>query len=93
MCDRLLALNTNDGVAWSNKANALNELGRHRESLTCSESAIRINTLQSDAWLNRGVALLALGEYEEPKPFGECSVLLPPISSEVRKQQLTMRVI
>ncbi len=65
ICDRALALDAIDALAWNNKGVALRELKRHEESLSAYDRALALNANDELAWNNKGNALSDLKRYEE----------------------------
>ena len=55
--NRALALNPNDDLAWHNRGNALDDLGRYEEALESCDRALALNSQFDWAWLNRGIAI------------------------------------
>jgi tetratricopeptide (TPR) repeat protein len=51
--------------AWTNRGNALSDLGEKEEAIANYQQAIQIKSDFHDAWNNRGVALAELREYEQ----------------------------
>ena len=64
-CDRALALNSNDDMAWHNRGIGLGNLGRYEEEVESYDRALALNPNLYQAWGNRGNALNNLGRYEE----------------------------
>jgi len=65
--DRALKASPNDGVLYSNKGIALNELRRNDEAVECYSRAIALHHHGGapEDWNNKGKALLELGRYDE----------------------------
>jgi tetratricopeptide (TPR) repeat protein len=63
--NKLLKINPEDAVAWSNKGLALGNLGRYEEALECFDKALEINPEKAEAWSDKGAALLHFGRFEE----------------------------
>jgi superkiller protein 3 len=59
--DRALQIKPNDYEAWNNRGNALFNLGRYEEAITCYDRAIEIKPDYHLASHNRGTALRKLG--------------------------------
>jgi len=54
-----------EAATWTNKGDALYELGRYGEALKCYDKAIEINPNNTTAWNNKGFVLDELVRYEE----------------------------
>jgi protein O-GlcNAc transferase len=64
-CDRIIALEPRLAEVHSNRAAALNGLGRHAEALASCDRAIALNPRLANAHNNRGNALAQLQRHEE----------------------------
>jgi tetratricopeptide (TPR) repeat protein len=54
-----------NAIQWNNKGSSLDNLGLHREAISCFDSAIRQDGLFVPAWFNKGVALFESGQIQE----------------------------
>ena len=52
-------------MAWNNKAESLNDQGKHDEAIKTCDEAIRLNPKYANAWNNMGNALKGLGRDKE----------------------------
>jgi len=52
-------------MAWHEKANCLDEMGRCEEALNCYETAIRLDSNHAEAWFNKGLTLKKMGREKE----------------------------
>jgi tetratricopeptide (TPR) repeat protein len=67
-------------LQWNNKGSSLDKLGKHRESIACYDSAIRLNPRFASAWFNKGVSLLESGQPAEALTCYEKALELDPKS-------------
>jgi tetratricopeptide (TPR) repeat protein len=63
--DRAIAAHPEYAMAWNEKANFLDYLGKCEEALQCYDAAIRIDPESSEAWFNKGLTLKRLGRESE----------------------------
>jgi len=75
-------------MAWYNKGNAFDDLGKYDEAIKCYNEAIRLNPSDSAAWSNKGVALLARASTMRPsnatmKLSGWIQTMLQPGTTKV----------
>ena len=63
--DKTIEIDSTDAIAWYNKGNELNSLGKQEEALSCFDKALGINPNYAEAWNNKGLALGKLGRYQE----------------------------
>ena len=47
--------------AWTDKGNALDDLGKHSKAIQCYDKAIEINSKYEDVFYNKGIALARVG--------------------------------
>lgn len=52
-------------MAWHEKANCLDELGRCEEALSSYDTAIRLDPHNAEAWFNKGLTLKKMGREKE----------------------------
>lgn len=52
-------------MAWNEKANFLDCLGKCEDAISCYDMALRIDPQLSEAWFNRGLTLKKKGEERE----------------------------
>ncbi len=69
-------------IQWNNKGSSLDNLGKHKESIVCYDSAIRLNPKFASAWFNKGVALFASGQPTEALACYERAIELDPKSEK-----------
>jgi tetratricopeptide (TPR) repeat protein len=65
-------------LAWANRGNALQELGRFADAVACYDRAIGLDREFAGAFSNRGNALRAMGRLEEALTSFERAVALNP---------------
>ncbi|HSF72970.1 MAG TPA: tetratricopeptide repeat protein, partial [Microcoleus sp.] len=63
--DKALEFKPDFHVAWYNRGNALDDLGREEEAMASFDKALEIKPYFHEAWNNRGIALGNLGREEE----------------------------
>jgi predicted negative regulator of RcsB-dependent stress response len=61
----VLKIDPNHADAWNGKGNALEDLNRYDEAITCYDRALKIDPNHADAWNNKGNALEDLNRYDE----------------------------
>jgi len=64
-CDRALELNESDSIAWLNKGNVLEYLGKHEKAAQAYDKAIELKPDYERAWNNKGLSLASQGKYNE----------------------------
>ena len=69
-------------IQWNNKGSSLDNLGMHKESLACYDSAIQLNPKLPSAWFNKGVALFESGQPEQALRCYERVIELDPNSEK-----------
>ncbi|WP_321508131.1 PQQ-binding-like beta-propeller repeat protein [uncultured Methanoregula sp.] len=65
-------------VEWSEKAAALNSLGKYQEALDANNKALSIDWDYASAWYGKGVALSNLGKYQEALDVYNQALLINP---------------
>lgn len=65
MYDKIIEIEPQSSVAWSNKGCLLNEMGKPEEALEACEKALKIDPDLELAWRNKGDCLVALDRYDE----------------------------
>jgi len=63
--DRAIAAHPSYAMAWNEKANFLDFLGRYEEAVECYDMAIRLDTEYGEAWFNKGLTLRKMGRSNE----------------------------
>jgi tetratricopeptide (TPR) repeat protein len=63
--EQAIALSPRSGITYSNKGNALQELGRFEEAILCYDKAIALMPNYHEAYNNKGNALQELNQYED----------------------------
>lgn len=63
--DRAIAAHPGHAMAWNEKANFLDSLGRCDDALSCYEMALKLDPELSEAWFNKGLTLKKLGRDKE----------------------------
>jgi len=48
-------------MAWHEKANCLDEMGRFEEALSCYDTAIQLDAYNAEAWFNKGLTFKKMG--------------------------------
>jgi tetratricopeptide (TPR) repeat protein len=71
---KALEINTNHAACFSNRGNALKELGRLDEALSDYRSAVYINPGYAEAYCNMGVTLYMQGKLEEAVVYYERAI-------------------
>ena len=74
--DKAIALNPNNGLAWSNRGMSLRALGRNLEAKLSYEKACKFNPNDPNAWHGRGLAELDLGHAPVAVMWFEKALLL-----------------
>lgn len=76
--DRALAIDPQDGKAWSNKGTSFAALGRPEEALRCYDQALGINPQDAAAWFNKGLSLSVLKRSKEAIECYDQSLAIDP---------------
>src|SRR5512136_91616 len=63
--DRAIAAHPSYAMAWNEKANFLDSLGRCEEAVQCYDMAIKLDSESSDAWFNKGLTLKKMGKSDD----------------------------
>ncbi len=84
---KAIALNPNVAAAYSNLANGLNELKRHKEAIANYDKAIALKPDFSEAYINRGIALREMKRSEEALASFDKAIALKPEFAEVRNNR------
>lgn len=63
--EKTLSIDPDSAMAWHEKANCLDEMGRCEEALNCYETAIRLDSNHAEAWFNKGLTLKKMGREKE----------------------------
>ena len=82
LIDQVIALDPNNGVAYSNRGNILKELARHEEALDSLEVAINLMPDYAEAYSNKGNVLQELYRYEEALALYNTAIALNPKYAE-----------
>jgi tetratricopeptide (TPR) repeat protein len=79
---KAIRINPNFGPCYSNRGNALKEIGRYNEALINYDKAISLQPSDANNYSNRGVALQELGRLEEALSSYDKAISLDPNSAE-----------
>ena len=82
-CERALAIDQNNSMAWSAKGNILFKLNRHAESNEACDKALAIDPNSFDAWLFKCIALYGLKLYPEATKANDKALALNQNNSTV----------
>jgi tetratricopeptide (TPR) repeat protein len=63
--EKSLAADSNNALAWANKAVTLSGLNRRPEAISCYDRSLALDAGNKITWFNKGVALLRLGKHSE----------------------------
>ncbi|OPX72736.1 MAG: lipoprotein NlpI [Methanoregulaceae archaeon PtaU1.Bin059] len=63
--DRALSSDPHFAMAWHEKGNCLDELGRCEEALSSYDTAIQLDPHHAEAWFNKGLTLKKMGREKE----------------------------
>ena len=63
--NRAIAAHPGHAMAWNEKANFLDYLGRCEDALTCYDMALKLDPELSEAWFNKGLTLKKMGRERE----------------------------
>ncbi|MEG4283979.1 tetratricopeptide repeat protein [Microcoleus sp. A006_D1] len=75
-CDRaIIAINPNHASSWVNRGNILAKLGRQKECLEVTETAVEINSKFSQAGNKRALAMRRLGRVKQAIASDEKSLV------------------
>jgi tetratricopeptide (TPR) repeat protein len=81
--NKAIKLNPNYADPYSNLANVLCQLERHKEAIINYNEAIKLKPNYAEAHYNLGLALMVLGDYPEADKHLNTTIQLDPKSSEV----------
>jgi tetratricopeptide (TPR) repeat protein len=62
---RAIAAHPGYAMAWNEKANFLDFLGRCEEAVQCYDMAIKLDPDSAEAWFNKGLTLKKMGREHE----------------------------
>jgi tetratricopeptide (TPR) repeat protein len=65
--NRAIAAHPGHAMAWNEKANFLDYLGKCEDALTCYDMALKLDPELSEAWFNKGLTLKKMGRESEGK--------------------------
>ena len=85
--DQAISLSPRSGVAYSNKGNALQELGRFEDAILCYNKAISLMPNYHEAHNNKGNALKGLGRFEDAILCYDKAISLMPNYHEVHNNK------
>jgi tetratricopeptide (TPR) repeat protein len=63
--EKAIATDPHCALAWHEKGNCLDELGRCEEALSCYDTAIDLDPHHAEAWFNKGLTLKKMGLEKE----------------------------
>jgi tetratricopeptide (TPR) repeat protein len=63
--DHAIAAHPSYAMAWNEKANFLDFIGRCEEAVQCYDMAIRLDPDSAEAWFNKGLTLKKMGREHE----------------------------
>lgn len=63
--EKAIATEPHFAMAWHEKANCLDELGRCEEALSSYDTAIQLDPHHAEAWFNKGLTLQKMGREKE----------------------------
>jgi len=63
--DRAIAAHPSYAMAWNEKANFLDSLGRYEDAVECYDIAIKLDPEYGEAWFNKGLTLRKMGMANE----------------------------
>ena len=63
--DKTIEIDSQYVPAWSNKALALNNIGKYDEAIRACDKAIEIDPQDALAWFEKGFSLNNLGKYDK----------------------------
>ena len=63
--DRAIAAHPGHAMAWNEKANFLDSLGKCEDALSCYDTALKLDPELSEAWFNKGMTLKKMGREED----------------------------
>ena len=76
--DRVLELQPDYFLAWSNRGNLLSDLSYAAEALESYEKALQLNPNYPEAWTNCGNAFFDLGRFEDARLAHERALAIDP---------------
>lgn len=82
LIERAISLDSNNGIAHSNRGNILKELYRYEEALESLDKAIELDPTYAEAYSNKGNVLQELHRYEEALACYEKAIRLHPTYAE-----------
>jgi len=65
--DRAIAAHPGYAMAWSEKGNFLESIGKIEDALLCFDMALKLDPESSEVWFNRGMTLRKVGRDNEAK--------------------------
>ncbi|MEM8604792.1 MAG: tetratricopeptide repeat protein [Cyanobacteria bacterium P01_H01_bin.121] len=86
----IIAVDTDDAIAWSNVCAALSQLNDYQQALSACDTALAMNLMAKDAAAqivtlnNKAIALYFLGRYPEALNVLESALALDPNDSQAR---------
>jgi len=65
LIEKILMNDPHFAMAWHEKANCLDQMGRCEEALSCYDVAIQLDTYNAETWFNKGLTLKKMGREKE----------------------------
>jgi len=65
LIEKTLSIDPHSAMAWHEKANCLDEMGRFEEALSCYDTAIQLDAYNAEAWFNKGLTFKKMGREKE----------------------------
>jgi len=66
--DRAIKAHPGHAMAWNEKANFLDYLGKHEDAIQCYNMAIKLDPDLSESYFNKGMTLIKMGKAQEAEP-------------------------
>jgi tetratricopeptide (TPR) repeat protein len=63
--DRAITIDPGYAVAWNEKGNYLDLMGRLDEALTCYDTALKLEPGDAEIWFNKGLTLKKIGREKD----------------------------
>jgi len=65
LIEKVIDRNPHIAMAWHEKGNCLDEIGRCEEALSCYDRAICLDAYNAETWFNKGLTLKKMGREKE----------------------------